>query len=287
MTDKAQYTDGYWQSADGLRLHYRDYAGPKSKPPIICIPGLTRNARDFAHVAERLAGDWRVICVELRGRGESAYAKDPSTYNPMTYVGDLVLLLTELKLKGFISFGTSLGGILTMLLAATKPGMIKAALINDIGPVIEKQGLDRIKSFVGKSQSWPTWAHAARWFAETQGGIFPDYDLQSWIEMAKRICRLTPQGRIAFDYDMKLSEPMKNDDQAIDLWPLYQSLGNVPVAILRGGLSDLFSDATGKKMAKLLLNAKLTTVPNVGHAPMLDEAASIKAIDALLKAVAK
>jgi pimeloyl-ACP methyl ester carboxylesterase len=291
MIAKAQYTDGYWQSSDGLKLHYRDYgahhSGPKSKPPILCLPGLTRNTRDFAHVAERLAGDWRVICVELRGRGESAYAKDPATYNPMMYVQDIVLLLTELKLKNFISFGTSLGGILTMLLAATKPGMIKAALINDIGPVIETAGLDRIKSFVGKSQSWPTWTHAARWFAETQGAIFPHYDLQNWIGMAKRICRLTAQGRIVFDYDMKLSEPMKTDDQAIDLWPLYQALGDVPVAVLRGGTSDLFSDATAKKMAKVLPNAKLTTVPNVGHAPMLDEGASIKAIDALLKSVSQ
>ena len=120
MGGQAQYSDGYWTSKDGLTLHYRDYAGSKSRPPIICIPGLTRNARDFEHVAKRLAGDWRVICVELRGRGESAYAKDPMTYVPATYVEDMELLLAELKIKKFVSISTSLGGLVTMLLAAAK-----------------------------------------------------------------------------------------------------------------------------------------------------------------------
>jgi pimeloyl-ACP methyl ester carboxylesterase len=106
----AAYTDGYWWSNDGLRLHYRDYAGGDgSKPPIICIPGLTRNARDFEGVAMALAGEWRVICVDLRGRGESAYAKDPMTYVPITYVQDLEALLRTLGLERFVLFGTLAG----------------------------------------------------------------------------------------------------------------------------------------------------------------------------------
>ncbi len=287
MSDVKQYTDGYWFSADGLRLHYRDYAGPKSKPPILCIPGLTRNARDFAPVAERLAGDWRVICVELRGRGDSAYSKDPATYNPMTYVGDLELLLAELKIKKFVGFGTSLGGVLTMLLAATGPGRIVGALINDIGPDIEAAGLDRIKSVVGRTQSFPTWIHAARWVAETQRHVFPDYDLTQWLAFAKRVCRLSAQGRVVLDYDMKLAEPMKQAADGVDLWPIYQALGDVPVAIVRGEISELLSAATAKKMAKTLPGAKVTTVPGVGHAPILDEPAAARAIDALLKSITK
>jgi pimeloyl-ACP methyl ester carboxylesterase len=287
MTDAKQYTDGYWFSADGLRLHYRDYAGPKSKPPILCIPGLTRNARDFARVAERLAGDWRVICVELRGRGESAYAKDPSTYAPLTYLQDMEALLAQLKIKKFVGFGTSLGGILTMLLAATGPGRIVGALINDIGPDIESGGLDRIKSVVGRSQSFPTWVHAARWIAETQAHVFPDYDLTQWLAFAKRVCRLSAQGRIVLDYDMKLAEPMKQDADSVDLWPIFQALGKVPVTIIRGGISDILSETTAKKMAKLLPGAKLVTVPGVGHAPMLAEPAAVRAIDALLKSITK
>ena len=104
----AAYSDGYWWSNDNLRLHYRDYAGDAARPPILCIPGLTRNARDFEGVAERLAGQYRVICVELRGRGESAYAKDPMSYVPLTYAQDLDRLIVELALDRVIVFGLSL-----------------------------------------------------------------------------------------------------------------------------------------------------------------------------------
>ena len=131
------WSDGYWVSSDGLKLHYRDYAGGASRPPILCIPGLTRNARDFEGVAERLAGDWRLICVDLRGRGESAHAKDPMTYLPPTYLQDLEALIAELKLERFVLFGTSLGGLMTMLLAASGRERIAGALLNDIGPEVE------------------------------------------------------------------------------------------------------------------------------------------------------
>lgn len=286
MGGQAQYTDGYWTSNDGLKLHYRDYAGAKNRPPIICIPGLTRNARDFEHVAKRLAGDWRVICVELRGRGESAYAKDPMTYIPATYAEDLELLLTELKIKKFVSIGTSLGGLVTLLLAAAKPGRIVGALLNDVGPELDPRGLVRIRSTVGKTHSWPTWVHAARDLGEQQGMVYPAYKLEDWLDFAKRVCRLTQQGRVVFDHDLRISEPIKADPGvAVDLWPFYEALGTAHVAILRGSLSDLLSEKTAKEMARRLPNAKLTTVNGVGHAPALNEPAATRAIGALLKAV--
>ena len=146
----ADWSDGFWWSNDGLRLHYRDYAGDTSRPPIICIPGLTRNARDFKAVAARLAGDWRLICVDLRGRGESDHARDAADYSPPIYVRDLEELIAGLGLERFILFGTSLGGLLTMLLAHNDRAMndssrIAGALLNDIGPEIEREGLDRIR----------------------------------------------------------------------------------------------------------------------------------------------
>ena len=162
------WSDGYWESSDGLKLHYRDYAGDASRPPILCIPGLTRNARDFEGVAERLAGDWRLICVELRGRGESAHAKNPMTYVPLTYLEDMEALIAALKLERFVLFGTSLGGLITMLLAASGKERIAGALLNDIGPAMESRGLEHIRSYVGRSQNWPTWLHAARYLAEAQ-----------------------------------------------------------------------------------------------------------------------
>ena len=137
----ADWSDGYWSSGDGLKLHYRDYAGEASRPPIICIPGLTRNARDFEGVAARLAGDWRLICVELRGRGESAHARDPMTYIPPVYLQDMEALVSELKLARYVLIGTSLGGLITMLMAATGKQRIAGALLNDIGPELETRGL--------------------------------------------------------------------------------------------------------------------------------------------------
>ena len=186
------WEDGHWLSKDGLRLHYRDYpASARSKrPPILCIPGLTRNARDFAAVADRLAGKYRLIVAELRGRGESDRAKDPMSYVPATYLEDLTALIEQRALDRFILFGTSLGGILSMLIAATHPGKVAGMLLNDIGPAIDPAGLGRIRGYVGRGGSYPTWLHAARSLAEVHASAYPDYKLEQWLEMAKRLYRL-------------------------------------------------------------------------------------------------
>ena len=178
----ADWSDGYWTSSDGLRLHYRDYAGSAARPPILCIPGLTRNARDFEGVAERLKGEWRLICVELRGRGQSDHARDPMSYTPPTYWKDVEALIAELALERFVAFGTSLGGLITMLLALADNKRLAGALLNDIGPVLETQGLEHIRSYVGRSHSWPTWLHAARHFADVQGDLYPGWKLDQWLK---------------------------------------------------------------------------------------------------------
>ena len=283
----AEWSDGYWWSKDGLRLHYRDYGGgDDGRPPILCIPGLTRNARDFGALANRLAGQWRLICVELRGRGESAYAKDPMTYVPLTYLQDLEALIDELKLTRFVAFGTSLGGLLTMLLAATGSDRIAGAILNDIGPVVEPAGLARIRTYVGKQANWPTWLHAARGIQQGNFAVYPDYEIEQWLAMAKRLCKLTPAGRIVYDYDMKLAEPMKlPGDAAIDMWPAFESLGGRPVLLLRGQTSDILSAATAAEMARRVDGLDYVTVPGIGHAPALDEAESVAAIDRLLARV--
>jgi pimeloyl-ACP methyl ester carboxylesterase len=283
----ADWSDGYWVSSDGLKLHYRDYAGGASRPPILCIPGLTRNARDFEGVAERLAGGWRLICVELRGRGESAHAKDPMTYVPLTYLQDLEALIAALKLERFILFGTSLGGLMTMLLAASGRERIAGALLNDIGPEVEARGLDHIRSYVGRSQNWPTWLHAARFLAEAQGDRYPGWDLDQWVLYAKRLGRLTPAGRIVFDYDMRIAEPFKlpGGDAGFDLWPVFSALNGIPSLVVHGGISDLLSADTVAKMVAENPAMAQVTVPDVGHAPTLEEPEAAAAIDALLERV--
>ncbi|HYI48263.1 MAG TPA: alpha/beta hydrolase [Allosphingosinicella sp.] len=284
----ASWSDGYWESSDGLRLHYRDYAGDASRPPIVCIPGLTRNARDFEGVAARLAGDWRVICVELRGRGESAYAKNPMSYVPLTYLEDVQALIFALKLERYILFGTSLGGLITMLLAAAGKERIAGALLNDIGPEMEARGLEHIRSYVGRSQNWPTWLHAARYLAEAQRDRYPDWELDHWLVYAKRLAKLTPTGRVVFDYDMRIAEPFKlpAGEAGFDLWPAFRALAGIPSLAVHGEISDLLSAETVEKMKAEVPSMESVTIPRVGHAPTLEEPEAVKAIDQLLKRVA-
>jgi pimeloyl-ACP methyl ester carboxylesterase len=281
------FTDGYWWSNDGLRLHYRDYAGPADRPVILCLPGLTRNARDFEDLAQRLAGDWRVLAIEFRGRGESSYAKDPMSYAPLTYLQDIEVLLAELAINRLIAIGTSLGAVVTMLLAATDRERIVGAILNDLGPVIEPKGLERIKSIVGKSGSWPTWVHAARGLAETNAAIYPNYRLADWVAMAKRLLRLTSAGRIVPDYDKNIAAPfrMPGGEAGIDLWPAFDALVDVPMLVVRGALSDILSAATVDAMQMRGRAVAVVTVAATGHAPTLNEPEAADAIDVFLSKV--
>ncbi|QTD56591.1 alpha/beta fold hydrolase [Parasphingorhabdus cellanae] len=286
MAEEKIYQDQYWQSDDDLKLHYRDYPSSSTKTPIFCVPGLTRNIRDFEHLGQWINGKRRIIMINLRGRGESEYPKDSTTYNPKSYVADIVKLMDEIEIPEAIFFGTSLGGIVTMVMASLHPGRVAGALLNDIGPEIDQRGLDRIGEYVGQGRSFDTWAHAARDLAESGGDIFPDYTLKDWIVFAKKVYRMNSSGRIKLDYDMKISEPFerKGGDNAA-MWRMLEALKNIPTLILRGELSDLFSDATAKKMLSVLEQGELVTVPRVGHAPSLEEPTSLDAIAALLQRV--
>jgi pimeloyl-ACP methyl ester carboxylesterase len=282
----ADFTDGWWQSADGLRLHYRDYAGGQGRPPVVCIPGLTRNARDFEGVADRLAGAWRILCLDLRGRGGSDKAANAASYNPLVYLQDVQLLLAQLGLSRVVLFGTSLGGLVSVFLAGAARAQVAGLLLNDIGPIIEQRGLDHIRTYVGRYESWPTWVHAARALREAQGDRYPDWDLDKWIVQAKRACRLNASGNIVFDYDMAIAEPLKAPAPAMDLWPAFDALRGIPALVMRGGLSDILSQATAEEMARRNADLEVAVVPRVGHAPTLEEPEAEAAIDRLLARVA-
>lgn len=283
------YEEKRWASADGLSLYYRDYAGPDGYdgPPVLCLHGLTRNSRDFADLAEHLAGTRRVIVPEMRGRGQSDYAPDSATYNPVQYVGDVEVLLSELGIDRFISIGTSMGGLMTMLMAAAKPGRIAALVMNDIGPELNLEGIERIAGYVGQGKSYPTWMHAARALCDVHSVSFPDYDLDQWLEMAKRTFVVSQSGRISLDYDMAIADPFKQPGNAAppNLWLAYESLSDVPMLLVRGELSDLLTSDTQRQMG--VRNPAMTsvTVPRVGHAPTLDEPEARAAIDALLATI--
>ena len=284
------FTDRNWQSADGLTLHFREYGEAGDRSPVICLHGLTRNLRDFDALAPFIAEKgWRVLVPSMRGRGESAYSDDPETYALPTYVADLLALLEQEKIERFVSIGTSMGGLMTMLLAQFQPGTLAGALLNDVGPEIETSGLDAIKSYVGQGRSYPTWMHAARSLQEVHGASYPGYGIEDWIAMAKRTLVLCNNGRISFDYDMKIAEPILAADDAAappDLWPAFDALADKPLALLRGELSQLLSRECFAEMQQRAPGAIAATVPNVGHAPTLDETEAREAVDSLLAQIA-
>jgi pimeloyl-ACP methyl ester carboxylesterase len=285
----ATYEDRFWTSSDGLNLHYRNYPGPEGRTlcPVLCMHGLTRNARDFAGLAEALSATRRVIVTEMRGRGESDYAPDSDTYSPVTYVADVEKLLSEQGITRFVAIGTSMGGLMTMLMAQGAPGRMAAVVMNDIGPVVDAEGLARISGYVGQGRSYPTWVHAARGLAEAHGAAFPDYDIDQWLEMAKRTMVVTQNGRISFDYDMAIAEPFAKPGNAApaNLWLAFEALRDVPMLLVRGGLSDLLSADTVAQMGVRNPAMRTITVPRVGHAPTLDEPEVRAAILELLDGV--
>ena len=284
-----EYSERSWQSAEGLTLYFRDYGEANDRPPVLCLHGLTRNSKDFEGVAAHIAEQgWRVIVPDMRGRGKSDYAEDSATYAVPNYIGDVLALLEQEGIEKFVSIGTSMGGLMTMLIAQAMPQRIAAALLNDIGPVVDPAGIEKIRTYLGQGRSFPTWMHAARALEEVHGESHPSFDTEDWIAMAKRGMTVCSNGRIAFDYDMKIADPFNDaDENAVppDLWPGFEALASNPLLLVRGGLSALLSADAFAEMQKRAPNADVVVVEDAGHAPTLDEPEVRTAIDSLLASV--
>ena len=278
-----RYADRRLVVRDGLSLHYRDYPGAAGKPPILCLHGLTRNARDFADFAERYSPAFRVLALDFRGRGASDYDPLPMRYHPLTYAGDVIDLLDQLELPQAIFVGTSLGGLVTMTIAAIARERIAATILNDVGPDVAPGGVDRILTYVGKDVRFKSWEEAADRIASNYGAAFERYTREDWVNMAKRNCR-EDNGEIRYDYDMAIAEPFRaaGPTPQVDLWPLFQVLGSKPLLVVRGEKSDLLTAETAARMMRVVPGMKLVTVPGVGHAPELNEREAVAAIDEFL-----
>lgn len=284
----AEWTARHWTSRDGLSLYYRDYAGPADAPPILCLPGLTRNSRDFEAFADRYAGRFRVLAPDFRGRGRSDRDPEPARYLPTTYAADVLQLLDELEIDQAVFVGTSLGGLVTMLIAATQPQRIAAAILNDVGPELDQSGIDRIRNYVGKPVRFRDWDEAAEYISVVNRGLPVSNSHDDWVRAARRVGKEHGDG-IIFDYDMAIAEPFnQRNDGAVtfDMWPLYRKLDGAPLLIIRGELSDLLSPTAAQAMVEAHPDAELATVPGVGHAPELNEPEAVAAIDRLLQRVA-
>lgn len=280
----AAYTDQYFTNPDGLKQHYRDYnLASEEAPVILCMPGLTRNARDFEEIAEHLSERCRIICVEQRGRGLSDWDPEPGRYQPVTYVADMMALLDHLHIKQVIALGTSLGGIMTILIQAMHSGILMAAILNDIGPEVDPKGLARIQGYVGKGAPPQSWDEAIAQLKSGNSEVYPNFSAAEW-EWFTRKLYTEKDGVPVADYDPAISQNLNaNEDQAApDLWPVFAAMSTIPVVVLRGELSDILSADTLGVMAQVHPDLISVTVPGVGHAPLLREPECIEAIDRLI-----
>lgn len=287
MSTQADFTALRWQSHDGLTLEARDYAPatPSAEAPIVCIPGLTRSARDFDEVAPWLAKNGRrVIVVNLRGRGPSAYDPTGRSYKPATYVRDMQALLADQKLEAVHIIGTSLGGLVAMGMAASNIRQVASVVLNDIGPAVDPAGLKRIASYAGKTPPVATWADAVAYAKFTGEAAFPDFSDKDWKRLAKRTFRVGDDGAPAFDYDPKIFKPAPAFAIKLAsflLWRRFKHMARKrPTLVLRGAISDVLSNETVQQMHKAAPRLASKEIPHVGHAPTLDEAESRKILSA-------
>ena len=276
------YVDVFYQSDDGLRLYARDYFGPSPDAPVVlCLPGLTRNSKDFAELAEVLRTTHRVICPDQRGRGRSQRDADASRYRPDRYCQDMLTLLNVLGVATVTIIGTSLGGMMAMLLLATAAMRVDAAVLNDVGPVVEPRGLARIAGYVGKTAKVSNWEEAADQTAMTNGIAFPDYDRAAWYAMAREVY-IQEGATPVLDYDPQISQGIAAGTAAINLWPLFDMLPARPILVIRGEISDVFSAETQLEMKRRIPQMTAVVVLGRGHAPTLAEPAARDAILAFL-----
>ena len=280
-------TSHFITAPDGLKLHVREYGSRGSSAlPVICLPGLTRNVSDFERLASALLADGRrVLALDSRGRGRSEYDPDPAKYSLPVELGDVIAMIIAMQGEPAVFVGTSRGGLLTMLMAAVRPGAIAGAVLNDIGPVIEAEGLRRIAGYVGKLPRSKTFEDAAERLAVLFGPQFPRLTREDWIAWARRTFRQS-DGALVPDYDIALARGFENFDPAEplpDLWPQFETLRSVPVMAIRGANSDLLSEATVAEMGRRHPGLEALVVPDQGHAPLLAETDVIADIAAFVR----
>lgn len=270
----------YRSSCGRLQLSARDYPG--AGPALLLMHGLTRNAADFEPLAAALGGAYRLIVPDQRGRGLSQWDPDPTQYRPDVYAADMLALLASLDLPHATVIGTSMGGLIAMVMKAAQPASVPAAIFNDIGPVLDPAGLARIQGYVGPSAPVTSWDEAAERCRAINAPAFPDFAAADWLAFARRTCTEQPDGTVAFAYDPAIAAGINGDEPAtapVDLWPLWQFMDMCPVLVLRGALSDLLAAETVQDMAQRHHGPFMTVeVPRVGHAPILDEPVALDAI---------
>ena len=269
----ADYREFFYDSSDGLKLFARDYAHPDPRATLLCMHGLTRNSADFAHLCNDLAGDFRIISVDQRGRGLSEYDSNAANYSAETYVRDMFTLLDTLELERVIAIGTSMGGVISMAMGATNPQRLAGIVLNDIGPEIDPAGLDRIRSYVGKlppgrdlgrrRSTGQTELTRSR-FRTTATPI-------GWLSRATSTAKVMTACRSSLTIPA-IAESITANNVTPTMWPIFDGLKDIPLLVVRGETSDILAPGCVDQMRERRADLAFVEVPNRGHAPMLDEA---------------
>jgi len=293
----SNYSEISYASDDGLRLYARDYAagapagGPMpARLPVICIHGLTRNSSDFDELAPLIAAlSRRVLAVDVRGRGHSGRDPNPDNYNPVVYANDVARLMRELGIARAVFVGTSMGGLITMTLAAQHLDLVAAAILNDIGPVLSEKGLARIAGYTGKRVALGSWTEAAGYVRDINQCAFPGNADAEWDKWARRAFEQDGEGRLAPRYDPNIGIALQTGKlrpTSLAARMAFRRLARKrPTLLVRGELSDLLEVRQSDWMRRAAPGMQYVEVPKVGHAPMLTEPAALEAIAQFLATV--
>lgn len=281
--------DVFYTSSDGLRLHAAEY-GDTNSPwlPVVCLPGLSRGARDFHHLAMHLSRHRhrprRVVAFDYRGRGRSQWDEEVANYNPLTEMADILDGMAALGIGRAIVVGTSRGGIIAMLMGVARPNAIAGLVLNDIGPEIEPLGLARIKTYVGRTPAPDDWDDAAAILSRLHSGQFTSLSDREWQAFARMTYR-DEDGTPVSDYDPALAQTFEGvefDQPMPDLWKEFETLGNIPILAIRGEHSDLLSEETVARMAETHDRFDAVTIDGQGHPPLLLNTPILQRISAFI-----
>jgi pimeloyl-ACP methyl ester carboxylesterase len=275
----------WYDSHDGLKLHSRIYpSAAAGAPQLLCLHGLMRSGRDFEALATRLAARYRVIVPDVRGRGLSARDTNFKNYQIPVYLKDVAGLLAALAVTRTAVIGTSMGGLMGMLLAVAQPDLVTRLVLNDVGPEVDPVGLERIRNYAGRAASVRDWPQAVAQVRATYGAAWPHLSDARWEEIARLSYRADAAGVPQADADPRIGELLRDSNAATpDLWPLWAALARLPVLAIRGALSDVLSAATLARMQREKPDLQVLTVADRGHPPLLDEPQCVAAIEAFLQ----
>ncbi|MEH6727679.1 MAG: alpha/beta hydrolase [Hyphomicrobiales bacterium] len=276
--------DVFLHAQDGIKLHARIYGDQHHTIPVVCLPGLTRNGKDFHDIASYLSQEARparkVVCVDYRGRGQSGSDPDWKNYTIQQEANDLLTTLARLNVEHAHFIGTSRGGLILFALTAIRPGIMKSVVLNDIGPVVEAGGLARIKSYSDNMRPQNTIEEAAAYMQTVHNQQFPRLDADGWLKLARQLY-VQGKKRAEPDYDKKLLKSFDFLDLSKPLptvWPQFEALRHIPTLVLRGELSDILAKTTVEQMKEVHPDMVAKTIQDEGHAPLLWDRSSQDAI---------